>query len=118
MVVIMGVIFYLSHQPGSLNQLPQLMGLDKLGHSIAYGILAGAFLYGLHPFIHNSNRAVAGAIVVLFCTVYGISDEFHQAFIPGRFVSAWDVMADCFGALFVVCWWYVYSAGKGCKNYS
>lgn len=118
MGVTMGMIFFLSHQPGALNQLPQFMGIDKLLHSIAYGILAGTFLYGLHPFIHDSNRAAAGSIVVLFCIVYGISDEFHQAFIPGRFVSTWDVAADCFGALLVVCWWYRNTAGKGCKNCS
>jgi VanZ family protein len=115
----MGMIFFLSHQPGDFNQFPPFfIGVDKLLHSIAYGILAGVFLYGLRPFIHDSNRALAGIIVVLFCVLYGISDEFHQAFIPGRFVSAWDVVADCFGALLVVGWWYKNSAGKGCPNYS
>jgi len=118
MVTTMGMIFFLSHQPGDFNQLPQFMGVDKLLHSIAYGILAGVFLYGLHPFIHDSNRAVVGIIVVLFCVLFGLSDEFHQAFIPGRFVSAWDVAADCFGALFVVCVWFKHFAGKGSKNYS
>jgi VanZ family protein len=118
MATTMGMIFFLSHQPGGFNQLPQFMGADKLLHSIAYGILAGVFLYGLHPFIHDSNRAFAGIIVVSFCILYGISDEFHQAFIPDRFASAWDVAADCFGALIVVCVWYMQSAGKGYKNYS
>jgi VanZ family protein len=54
---------------------------------------------------------------VLFCLLFGISDEFHQAFIPGRVVSAWDVAADSFGALLVVCLWYR-QTGKSVTNCS
>jgi len=106
MVTIMGMIFYLSNQPGDFVQLPQFMGVDKLLHGIAYSILAASFLYCLQPFINLSNRAAAGIIVVLFCVLFGISDEYHQSFIPGRFVSVWDVAADGIGALLVVGLWY------------
>lgn len=101
----MGMIFYLSHQPGDLVQLPNFMGIDKLLHLIAYGILAAAFLYGMHPFIHESHRALTVFGVVLFCLLFGISDEYHQSFIPGRFVSAWDVAADGLGGLLVAGFW-------------
>jgi VanZ family protein len=117
MATIMGMIFYLSHQPGDFVQFPRFIGLDKLLHVIAYGCLAGAFLYGLHPFTHDSNRAVTALGAVLFCLLFGISDEFHQAFIPGRFVSAWDVAADFFGALFIVGCWYRHKAGDEAKDY-
>ena len=106
MVTIMGMIFYLSHQPGDFVQLPQFMGVDKLLHGIAYSILAASFLYCLHPFIHVSNLAVAGIIVVLFCVLFGLIDEYHQSFIPGRIASVWDVAADGIGALLVVGLWY------------
>ena len=105
MVTIMGIIFYLSHQPGDFVYLPPLMGLDKLLHVIAYSSLAGTFLYGLHPSIHGSNRSAVAIVVILLCTLYGISDEYHQSFIPGRFDSVWDVLADGLGALLVVGWW-------------
>ena len=105
MVFIMGIIFYVSHQPGDFAHLPPLSGLDKLLHVIAYGSLAGAFLYGLQPLTHNSNRSVIAIVVVLFCIIYGISDEYHQSFIPGRFDSIWDVLADGIGALLVAGWW-------------
>jgi VanZ family protein len=118
MAAIMGIIFYLSHQPGDFVQLPKFIGADKLLHIIAYGSLAGAFLYGLHPFTHNSNEAVTAIVVVLFCLLFAISDEFHQGFIPGRFVSAWDVAADCFGALLVVGWRYKHRAGEAEQDYS
>ncbi len=118
MVTVMGMIFYLSHQPGDFVKLPQVIAVDKLLHGIAYALLAGTFLYSLQPFTHNSNRAVTGIIVTVFCLLFGISDEIHQAFIPGRFVSAWDVAADGCGALLVVGLWYRKSARKRTKNYS
>ena len=106
MVTIMGIIFFLSHQPGDLLQLPPIIGVDKLMHIIAYGVRAATILYALHPYVHNSRLHPALVGVVMFCLLFGISDEFHQSFIPGRYVSAWDVAADCFGALLVVCIWY------------
>ena len=106
MVSIMGIIFYLSHQPYDFALLPPVEGFDKLLHVIAYSILAGTFLYGLQPFTHNFNRSVFNAfVVVLFCIFYGISDEYHQSFIPGRFPSFWDVLADGLGAVLVVGLW-------------
>ncbi|KPJ99596.1 MAG: hypothetical protein AMJ60_04485 [Desulfobacterales bacterium SG8_35] len=118
MAAIMGMIFYLSHQPGDFVKLPLFVGIDKILHIIVYGCLAGTFLYGLHPFTHHSNRAAIALGVVLFCLLFGISDEFHQAFIPGRFVSAWDAAADCFGAMLVVGCWYRKKAGDEAENYS
>jgi len=110
---IMGMIFFLSHQPYDfVEQLPDFNGFDKLLHVIAYGSLAASLLYGLQPFINTTTMPIAGMIVVLFCLLYGLSDEFHQSFIPGRFVSGWDVLADTTGAVLVVLWW-MRREGKG-----
>jgi len=105
MVCIMGMIFFLSHQSGDFVELPEFVGSDKLLHLIAYGSLAASFLYGLQPFTKQITRPAAGIIVVFFCFAYGVGDEFHQYFIPGRLVSAWDVLADTAGAILVVSWW-------------
>lgn len=105
MVCIMGMIFFLSHQPGGFAKLPEFAGFDKLLHVIAFGSLAASFLYGLQPFINKITRPAAGITVVLFCFAYGVGDEFHQSFIPGRFVTGWDVLADAAGAFLVVLWW-------------
>ena len=118
MVCIMGIIFYLSHQPGDFAQPRLFPGIDKLAHAIAYGCLAGAFLYSLKPFIHSNNRFVTAIVVVLFCIVWGISDEFHQSFIPGRFASFWDVVADGAGALLMVAYWLIKATPKVSKDYS
>jgi len=38
------------------------------------------------------------AVAVVFSGLYGISDEFHQYFVPGRYASVGDVAANFFGA--------------------
>ena len=105
MVSIMGIIFYVSHQPGDFVQLMPITGLDKIMHLVAYGILAAAFLYALHPFARSSNHTVISVMAVIFCVLYGLTDEFHQSFIPGRVVSLLDVVADGLGALLTVGVW-------------
>ena len=104
---IMGMIFYLSHQPGDAVLLPDFPGVDKLAHILAYGCLAGASLYALHPFVSKPKQNFAAVLVVLFCIMYGVTDEYHQSFVPGRFVSFWDLVADAFGALLVTGFWFI-----------
>lgn len=106
MTATMAVIFFLSHQPSGTFELPQFAGGDKLVHAFVYAILAASVLFALYPFIDDSGRKRGGGMVLLFCLLYGISDEFHQSYIPGRVVSTWDVAADFFGALVVVFCWY------------
>lgn len=119
MVCIMGIIFYLSNLPGDSIRLPLFPGIDKLAHFLAYGCLAGTFVYGLQPHFNTFNKKiVAAVIVVAFCVLFGISDEYHQSFIPGRFVSFWDLMADGLGALLVVAWWLQKVRPRISRNYS
>ena len=44
-----------------------------------------------------SARNVAGA--VLIATAYGLSDEYHQLFVPGRNFDVLDIAADAIGAI-------------------
>ena len=45
-------------------------------------------------------------MAVLFCFLYGLSDEFHQIFVPGREASLGDAAADTIGgflgSLFII----------------
>ncbi len=38
-------------------------------------------------------------VSVLFCSLYGLSDEWHQSFVPGRDASLGDWLADTIGAV-------------------
>ena len=44
-----------------------------------------------------SARAVLAAIVI--SSLYGISDEYHQLFVPGRSFELLDMLADAIGSI-------------------
>ncbi|MEQ1559134.1 MAG: VanZ family protein [Methyloglobulus sp.] len=89
------LIFWLSSQ--SFLPTPHLFPFeDKIHHFGAYfmmGILAW------RNFSHYLKSPVLLAIVSLvFCSLYGVSDEWHQSFVPGRACDILDWVADSTGA--------------------
>ncbi len=106
MVLVMGLIFYLSHQPGNRLELPPIDHIDKLAHLLAYGVLAGTVIFAFIP----KDRAQAPKMVfittIIICCLYGIVDEFHQTFVSLRSASIYDVMADTLGAIIVGGIWF------------
>jgi VanZ family protein len=95
----LAVIFFLSSIPS--RELPSFGTWDSLvkkgAHSLGYGILALLYWYGLK----NNRRRLWLAFIL--AAIYGLSDEFHQSFIPGRHPSLVDALVfDSGGALFVL----------------
>ena len=87
------LLFLLSSIPGEdLDFIPPIFGWDKVGHFILYGIL------GVLVFRALSDRRSAFGLAVLLCVAYGLLDEIHQIFVPGRTPSIWDLTADAIGA--------------------
>lgn len=103
MILIMGAIFYLSNQSFA-NTPPLFPGFDKLAHFVIYGALGLSILYAQSAETRKSTLK-AGVWVVVIATLYGISDEFHQSFVPGRQPDVFDLVADSLGALGAVALW-------------
>ncbi|HEX5069520.1 MAG TPA: VanZ family protein [Vicinamibacterales bacterium] len=94
----MAAIFYESSQ----SRVPELpAGLSNhTGHFIAYGVFAACVLRALAANWSGVTMWTAAA-TVLIASAYGVTDEFHQRFVPGRFSGADDWLADTLGALAV-----------------
>ena len=93
------VIFYASSQPAERLPVQPFPGSDKVVHGILYGALAALISSGMR---HSRRPHPAWAcfwLPVLFATAYGLSDEFHQYFVPTRSADVWDLAADACGAL-------------------
>ncbi len=86
-VLYMALIFFLSSLPGSAAGIPPPW--DKLAHALEYGGLG--FLLG-----RGLGRPLPAAVLAV---LYGLSDELHQRYVPGREASAGDLLADAVGAL-------------------
>lgn len=100
---VMATIFALSHTPG--GALPECAnGMDKLFHILAYTALGLSALFAKRQRLAEKPTSTA-LFVILFCLAYGISDEFHQSFIPGRTPSALDLLADVSGGIAAITAW-------------
>lgn len=108
MILVMGTIFFLSNQPGDTLTLPDVPNIDKVLHAGIYGLLALTTLFAVGKKTTRTRPCQVSFLVLLFCVLYGISDEYHQSFIPGRMPSIWDICADTTGAGLVVLYWWVF----------
>ena len=71
---------------------------DKIIHFGLYGLLGWLLARGFN--LADSKYPVLLPIVIGM--VFAVSDELHQAFVPGRDADVFDVMADFLGILVFV----------------
>lgn len=105
-LVWMGVIYLLSDQPA----LPYPQDLDSrlvsiAGHFSVFAVLAVLFWWalGLTGVTGTRRKVLAVGLAIL----YGVVDEWHQSFVPGRTPDVYDVLTDAAGAvvaMLVVTW--------------
>ena len=79
---------------------------------IVYGVLAATILYAFQAELKNGRGVVFLAATLTICILYGIGDEFHQSFIPGRFASVADLIADTLGAAAACVAWFFWKRKK------
>jgi VanZ family protein len=101
-VIYMAAIFYVS----SLPQPALPPGGDKPWHLLGYAgfgiVVARAFAGG---FCRRVGRMTA-LLAIAFGIAYGVTDEIHQMFVPGRSAEVADLIADSCGVVLgtVACW--------------
>ena len=91
------VIFYFSSQSHFFFQPPEFFSSDKMYHFLEYtflGILSGRVI---RAYALDFRTLPPVGAVTLFCLIYGTGDEFHQWFVPGRWATMGDVLADTVG---------------------
>lgn len=83
---------------------------DKGVHFIEFGILSLLIchaLVGTYPRVSGPRRAL---LAVLGTFLWGMLDEVHQAYVPGRNADIMDVWADGLGALMGTAVFFAYRA--------
>ena len=89
LVFFAGAIAYLSLAPsGTLT-----VGSDKIGHFIAYFVLM------LNAGLIKPPSKTSLLISVIATSLYGVIMEVGQYYVPGRFMSFYDVLANVGGVL-------------------
>ncbi len=87
---------------------------DKLYHAGAYSIMG---LLAWRSFKHGfSSPIILALLSIAFCSLYGLSDEWHQSFIAGRQSDSADWVADTSGAVLANLLLYKLGNGLGTKG--
>ena len=91
----MALLFAVSAQSdiGVAGRVP-----DWLTHGSAYLILGALVSRALAGGLGRPLSARRAVLAVAFCTLYGVTDEIHQSYVPDRDASVWDVAKDFGGA--------------------
>lgn len=98
----MATIWWLSDR----STVPSLPGLSQMawsyiGHMGMFGLLAMCIWWALGMNNRLLNRERTWYAIGI-ATAYGVLDEYHQSFVPGRDTSSLDVLADFIGATLAV----------------
>lgn len=74
--------------------------VKKTAHLIEYGTLTTLFY---RAFVNsNIKKRKAALISIILSVLYGLSDEFHQSFTPGRMPRFYDVIFDTIGSTLAI----------------
>jgi VanZ family protein len=105
-ILIMAMLYWLSSLPGTpLSDDPAVYAVfywvspsvQNALHVPAYAALAGAWRWALGAWLRVPVVRAIGACVI--ASAYGVFDEWHQSFVPGRYASLADVILDVAGAV-------------------
>ena len=92
------LIFYLSGIPHLSSGLSYDFLLRKAAHVTEYFVLAGLLHRALKGSFHG-REMVFLALAAGLTLLYGVSDEWHQHFVPGRHASIGDILIDAVGIM-------------------
>lgn len=118
--MIIAVSWYLSSQ--SRVEMPDFSNSDKAVHLVCFAGLAFWMSFGMH--ITEARMLWKIGVPSLATSVYGMIDEFHQHFTPGRNVSFFDWLSDTIGALlgsfayvlFLLLLAFIVEKRRGCRK--
>jgi len=115
-ILIMSVIFYLSSltSTGIGGSLTVQFLIHKSLHLLVYSVLSISFYFALSN-TTSKNKAHIKTISIFLSFLYGIIDEIHQSFVPGRGAKFTDTLFDLAGSLLGL---YLYKIFRNCQiNY-
>ncbi len=92
------LIFMQSSYP-SPESVPDLPYIDKLLHIAVYALLGALFLRAFRTLRIKNNLKLVMILSILLSSLYGISDEIHQHFVPFRNADFMDALADMIGSV-------------------
>ena len=108
-----GFIFFMSAQSHPEEQLPSFLlkdVSDKVLHAVEYAVLGVLCYRGFRWGVNGQVASRALLFAIVLASLYGMTDEAHQFFVPFRESSWQDWLADTIGgAIGVLSWRFLKS---------
>ncbi len=101
-LIIYCILIFLQSSFPSIESVPELPYSDKALHFFAYAVLGALFLRAYKTLQIRNKFKLLLILSVLSSSLYGISDEIHQHFVPYRSFEYFDILADVLGSIFGV----------------
>jgi len=103
-LIIAGIIFYLSSKTFTGKGVPTSNILSIFYHFFAFFFLALFLSFSLIKGKTKNKYFIF--IIILISIAYGILDEVHQYFVPGRYCCFQDVLTNSAGIIFSTCFYF------------
>ena len=97
-----GIIFLLSSISRYPEPLTHLFSFDKLLHLAEYFVLGCLLMRMLTTAPWRFAVRLSWLLTLAIGILYGMGDELHQSFVPGRMASIYDVLFDAAGVICAV----------------
>ena len=103
------LLIYIQSSYPSPERIPSFQFSDKVLHFCAYAVMGILFYRAYQTLRFKDNVRNLMLLSVVSASLYGISDEIHQYFVPFRDGDILDAIANTLGAL---CGVYLYHLFK------
>lgn len=95
----MGVIWILSSMSNPPVDVSSLPFRDRGAHFLSFGSVAFWVAHGTMATVPRAHALRVVLFAVLSAALWGLLDEIHQSFVPGRSPDIIDLVADTLGAV-------------------
>ena len=112
-LIIYCLVIYIQSDLPSIEHIPSFEFSDKVMHFFAYAGL-GVLFYRAYQTLHlKDNLKMLILTSIISASLYGISDEIHQYYVPSRDADIFDVIANFLGALCGVYIYHLWAVSRG-----
>ena len=111
-VILYCLAIYIQSDLPSMEHIPSFEFSDKVLHFLAYFVMGVLFYRAYQTLRLKGDPRMLILLSMVSASLYGISDEIHQYYVPFRDASIYDVFANILGA---VCGVYLYHLWAGLR---
>jgi VanZ family protein len=111
-LIVYSLAIYIQSDYPSSEKIPTFAFSDKILHFAAYGLLGILFFRAYATLMLKNRRNLLILMSIGSATLYGISDEIHQIFVPFRQADILDAVADAIGSICGVTIFYYWMVRK------